>query len=56
MNRRFTKFYGTMGHAAAKIAHDAIRRKACAPNILNMDFLIYGVPFNIFPCLLLLLQ
>lgn len=24
--RRFTKFYGTMGHAAAKIAHDAIRQ------------------------------
>lgn len=56
MNRRYTKFYGTMGHAAAKIAHDAIQGKACGLDILNMESLIYWVSFNIFPCRLLLIQ
>lgn len=29
MNRRYTKFYGTHGNAAANIAHDAILGNDC---------------------------
>lgn len=34
MNRRYTKFYGTRGNAAANIAHDAI---------LGNDWFIYNI-------------
>lgn len=51
--RRYTKFYGTHGDAAADIAHDAIIGNILCPTPLNIVVRRWGLHLSLMPLIVI---